>query len=59
MKFIIERSNEALFSHSGLALVGSLLKKSGLAPLLDEVDPKRSASDVYPSSDIAKAMSAL
>ena len=59
MKFIIERSNEALFSHSGLALVGSLLKKSGLAPLLDEVDPKRSASDVYPSSDVAMSMVGL
>jgi len=59
MKFIIERSNEALFSHSGLALVGSLMKKSGLATLIDQVDPKRSASDVYPSSDIAKSMVGL
>ena len=59
MKFVIERSNEALFSHSGLALVGSLLKKSGLTPLLDKADPKRSAIDVYPSSDIAKAMIGL
>ena len=45
MKFVIERSNEALFSHSGLALAGSLIKKSGLAPLIDEIDPKRSAVD--------------
>lgn len=59
MKFVIERSNEALFSHSGLALVGSLLKKSSLAPLLDEIDPKRPAVDVYPSSDVAKAMIGL
>ena len=59
MKFVIERSNEALFSHSGLALAGSLIKKSGLAPLIDEIDPKRSAVDVYPSSDIAKSMVGL
>ena len=59
MKFVIERSKEALFSHSGLTLVGSLIKQSGLAPLLDKIDPKRSAIDVYPSSDIAKAMIGL
>lgn len=59
MKFIIERSNEALFSHSGLALVGSLIKRSGLAPLIDKIDPKRAAVDVYPSSDVAKSMIGL
>jgi hypothetical protein len=59
MKFIIERSDEALFSHSGLALVGSLVKKSGLSSLIDKIDPKRSAIDVYPSSDIAKSMIGL
>jgi len=59
MKFLIERSNEALFSHSGLSLVGSLMKKSGLPPLIDKIDPRRSAVDVYPSSDIAKSMVGL
>ena len=59
MKFVIERSNEALFSQSGLALAGSLIKKSELAPLIDEIDPKRSAVDVYPSSDVAKSMVGL
>ena len=59
MKFVIERSNEALFSHSGLALVGTLINKSGLAPLIDKIDPKRSAVDVYPSSDVAKSMIGL
>ncbi len=59
MKYVIERSNEALFSHSGLALVGSLLKESGLVPLIDQIDPKRSTVDVYPSSDVAKSMVGL
>ena len=59
MKFVIERSKEALFSHSGVALIGSLLKKSGLTPLLDKIDPKRSAIDVFPSSDVAKSMVGL
>lgn len=59
MKFVIERSSENLFSHAGLALVGSLIKISGLAQLLDKIDPKRSAADVYPSSDVAKSMIGL
>ena len=59
MKFVIERSNEALFSHSGLALVGALINKSGLAPLIDKIDPKRSAVNVYPSGDVAKSMIGL
>ena len=59
MKFVIERSSENLFSHAGLTLVGSLIKKSGLAPLLDKIDPRHSAIDVYPSSDIAKSMIGL
>ena len=59
MKFVIERSKEDLYSNSGLALVGTLIKKSGLAPRIDQIDPKKSAKDVYPSSDIAKTMTAL
>jgi len=59
MKFIIERSNEDLYSHTGLALVGSLIRKSGLTLLLDKIDPKRSAADVYSSSDVAKSMIGL
>ncbi len=59
MKFVIERSDENLFSHAGLALVGSLIKISGLAPLLDQIDPKRAAVDVYPSGDVAKSMTGL
>jgi len=47
MQFVIERSSENLFSHAGLALVGSLIKASGLAQLLDKIDPKRSAVDEF------------
>jgi len=56
MKFVIERSNEAFYSQAGLSLVGSLIKESGLTGRLDKNDPKRSAVEVYPSSDIAKTL---
>jgi len=42
-----------------LALVGSLIKVSGFAPLIGKINPKRSAVDVYPSSDAAKSMIGL
>jgi|GEM_PF-1211497 len=35
MQFVIERSGENLFSHAGLALVGPLIKASGLAQLIE------------------------
>ena len=59
MKFIIERSNESLYSHSGLALIGALIKKSGIPKLIDKISPIKPATDSYPSSDIAKCMTAL
>ena len=56
MKFVIERSKKAFYSYAGLSLVGSLIKESGLTGQLDKNDPKRSAVEVYPSSDIAKTL---
>ena len=38
MIFKIKQSNEYLSSQSGLALVGALIKRSGLAKLIDKID---------------------
>lgn len=59
MKFKIQQSNEYLTSQSGLALVGALLKLSGLPKLIDNIDPVQDRSATYPNGDIATSMVGL
>ena len=55
MIFKIEQSNEYLTSQSGLALVGLLIKHSGLPELIDNIDPIQQRKNTFLSSDIAKS----
>jgi hypothetical protein len=59
MKFKIQQSEEYLTSQSGLALVGALVKLSGLPKLIDSIEPAKENYNAFPDSDIAKSMIGL
>lgn len=59
MKFKIQQSNEYLTSQSGLALIGELVKLSGLSQLIDNLKSEQYRADAFQSSDIAASMIGL
>ncbi len=57
--FILRQTNEILTSQSGLALVGSLLKKSDYAEAIDSLPTPENRGNNFKNSDIALSMIGL
>ena len=59
MKFTIQQSNENLTSHSGLALIGELVKRSALAQTIDAIKSLSYKAGAFSDSDIVTSMIGL